>query len=259
MIDRIRTRNPLVHHLTNSVTINDCANVTLAMGGSPMMSDFLEEQEDFANIGDALVLNTGTLNKNQIAIMQEALKQYHQLKKPIILDPVALGVSKSRDMLNFLLLDSEGIGIIKGNASEIAKVIGLEGKSRGTDSLEVVSETFLVKAQQYCHQTKRILAVTGKIDWVISKNKIAKIENGSPLATKITGAGCMCASLCGVFAGGNEDLFESAIYALVSFGIASELSAVRSALLGDFRTHLLNILSVFDNTLFEQYQRYVIL
>lgn len=259
MIAQVRKHNPLVHHITNSVTINDCANISLAMGGSPMMSDYLEEQEDFAKLGSALVLNTGTLNQAQIAVMQEALKHYHKLQKPIILDPVALGVSSSRDKLNFLLLKTEGVKILKGNASEIGNVIGLGSKSRGTDSSNIVDESFLHQAQKYCSQNQRILAVTGEIDWVIAQDKVARIENGSVWATKITGAGCMCASLCGVFAGVGSDLFEAAVYALVSFGIASELSASKSSGIGDFRANLFNALASLDEAQFAKLKRYTLL
>ncbi|AJC86569.1 hydroxyethylthiazole kinase [Campylobacter sp. RM16704] len=259
IIKTIREKNPLIHHITNYVTVNDCANVTIAMGASAAMADFYEEQADFAKISSALVLNTGTINQSIANSMLKATKEYALINKPIILDPVALGVSRARDEINFSLLDLDGIHIIKANASEMASVVGLDGKARGVDSTFVINDDFLTQAQKYATKTKRILAITGKIDYIISEEKIAKIYNGSAMAAKITGAGCMCASMCGVFSGVLEDKFQASLYALLSFGIASEIAQESSSGSGSFRVNLLDALSNLSDDDVKKRARYEII
>lgn len=254
-IKKIREENPLVHHITNNVTINDCANATIAMGASAAMADFFDEQADFAKISSALVLNTGTINQYFANSMLEASLQYALLNKPIVLDPVALGVSSARDKINFEILKTK-VNIIKANASEMASVVGFEGNARGVDSTFVIDDFFLEKAQEYAKNTNRILAITGENDFVISKDNIVKIYNGSIMATKITGAGCMCASMCGVFAGVWQDYFKAAMCALLSFGIASEIAQEKSAGSGSFKVNLLDALSNLDDDTLEQRARY---
>ncbi|MCV3403845.1 hydroxyethylthiazole kinase [Campylobacter sp. IFREMER_LSEM_CL2090] len=259
IIKAVREKNPLIHHITNYVTANDCANVTIAMGASAAMADFYEEQADFARISSALVLNTGTINQLIANSMLKATKEYTLLNKPIIFDPVALGVSKVRDGINFELLNLKGISIVKANASEMASVIGLDGKARGVDSTFVIDNEFLEKAKEYSYKTKRVLAITGKIDYIINQEHIAKIYNGSIMATKITGAGCMCASLCGVFAGVLEDKFQASLYALLSFGIASEIAQELSSGSGNFRVNLIDALSNLNDEEIKKRAKYEII
>ncbi|MCV3554013.1 hydroxyethylthiazole kinase [Campylobacter sp. CNRCH_2013_0898h] len=259
IIKAVREKNPLIHHITNYVTANDCANVTIAMGASAAMADFYEEQADFARISSALVLNTGTINQLIANSMLKATKEYTLLNKPIIFDPVALGVSKARDGINFELLNLKGISIVKANASEMASVIGLDGKARGVDSTFVINDEFLEKAKEYSYKTKRVLAITGKIDYIINQEHIAKIYNGSIMATKITGAGCMCASLCGVFAGASEDKFQASLYALLSFGIASEIAQELSSGSGSFRVNLIDALNNLNDEEIKKRAKYEII
>ncbi|MBX2078187.1 hydroxyethylthiazole kinase [Campylobacter peloridis] len=247
IIKKIRQENPLVHHITNYVSVNDCANATIAMGASAAMADFYEEQAEFAKISSALVLNTGTINQLIANSMLKAVKEYTLLNKPIVFDPVALGVSKARDGINFELLNLKGINIIKANASEMAGVIGLDGKARGVDNTFKINEEFLEKAMVYAKKTKRVLAITGELDYIIGEDKIAKVYNGSFMATKITGAGCMCASLCGVFAAVIEDKFQASLYALLSFAIASEIAQETCKGSGSFRVNLMDALSNLDD------------
>ncbi|MBF7047153.1 hydroxyethylthiazole kinase [Campylobacter volucris] len=241
-IAKIRKIKPLIHHITNYVTVNDCANATIALGASPIMADFDKEQEEFSKISNCLVLNTGTINERVAKAMYESVAYYEKLNKAIILDPVAMGVTCARNEINSKLLSNK-ISIIKANASEIASIIGLDGKAKGTDNTFIINDDFLQKAQEYTQNTDRILAVTGEIDFIISKDKIAKIYNGSIMATKITGAGCMCASVCGVFAGVIEDKFQASLYAMLSFNIACELAQINSKGTGSFRMNLLDELS----------------
>lgn len=258
IISNLRKQVPLVHHITNYVTVNDCANATIAIGGSAVMADYIEEMDDFSKFSSSLVLNTGTINREKANSMLKASKAYNLEKKPMVLDPVGLGASKARDKINFEIINSANLSIIKGNASEIGTLIGYDGKTRGVDSSISVNEDFIKQAQFYLNNKSFILAVTGKIDYIIDSNKIAKIYNGSIMASKITGAGCMCGSLCGVFSGVYEP-FNAALYALVSFGIASERAENKSIGTGSFRANLLDFLSTLDDESFDSEARYEII
>ncbi|MDD1694987.1 MAG: hydroxyethylthiazole kinase, partial [Methanoregula sp.] len=124
----VREKRPLVHHITNYVTVNDCANITLCAGGAPVMADAADEVEEMAAIASALVLNIGTLNPVQIESMVLAGRMANDRKIPVILDPVGAGATQYRTKTARRLLDTLDIAIIKGNAGEIGVLAGAEAK-----------------------------------------------------------------------------------------------------------------------------------
>ncbi|HHI68960.1 MAG TPA: hydroxyethylthiazole kinase, partial [Planctomycetes bacterium] len=62
LLETLRDRRPLVHHLTNMVVMNFTANVTLALGAAPVMAPCAEEVEEMVSLAGALLLNIGTLD-----------------------------------------------------------------------------------------------------------------------------------------------------------------------------------------------------
>ena len=123
MLDNVRKTSPLIQNITNYVTANDCANITLAWGGSPIMSDCEEEAEDMAGICMGLNINMGTLNPRTAATMLAAGKAYNARKKPVILDPVGVGASGYRRKLAAEFMEELRFTAIKGNVSEIRTLI----------------------------------------------------------------------------------------------------------------------------------------
>lgn len=133
-LKRVRERNPLVHHITNYVTVNDCANACLAVGGSPVMADALEEAADMSGISDALVLNIGTLNADKVKAMILAGKAANKKGIPVIFDPVGCGATSFRNRMAEELLKQVHMAVIRGNVSEIQSLAGKDAQTKGVDA-----------------------------------------------------------------------------------------------------------------------------
>ena len=80
--ENVRSTCPLIHNITNYVTVNDCANMVLACGASPIMADDAAEVEDITTICGGLNINIGTLNSRTITSMLLAGKKANLLDTP---------------------------------------------------------------------------------------------------------------------------------------------------------------------------------
>lgn len=222
VVKKIREKNPIVFHITNTVTINDCANITLAIGASPLMSFCKDELEDIISFASALVINIGTMEKEMREIVVEAGKIANKLGKPVILDPVGVGATKARKKLIESLMSEVQFAVIKGNMAEIKTIYGIKNiENRGVDSVEELENADEI-AKLLAKRYDTIIAVTGKQDIVSDGFRIAKINNGTAALAKVTGTGCMTASLIGSACGANRDYFVSATSAIAMMGIAGE-------------------------------------
>ena len=217
----VRSRNPLVHHITNVVTINDCANVTLAIGASPVMATSVEEVEEMVQLADALVLNIGAINTETFSAMILAGKAANKKGIPVIFDPVGVGATTYRKRLARELLEKINISIIRGNASEIDSLTGGNAKTRGVDAedkyLDVTQLSINAANKFSC-----IVVVSGKVDIVSNGKAIVQIENGDNWLTKVTGTGCMSTSLIGSFAGATDNYFYASIAGMSAMSLAGE-------------------------------------
>mgnify|MGYP000892174928 FL=1 len=233
----VRQRQPLVHHITNAVTISECANITLAAGGLPVMANAVEEVEEMVEQAQALVLNIGTLTREQVEAMLLAGKRANALQIPIVLDPVGVGATKMRLDVAKRLLAELKINVIKGNAAEIAILAGGRAKMLGVEAV-AVSEDVELLAQNLARQSKAVVAVTGKVDLVTDGNELWEIHNGHVLMAKIVGTGCMTASVMGCFAAICHEYQQAAAAALVVLNVAAELAAERAKTPAAFKGEL---------------------
>jgi hydroxyethylthiazole kinase len=228
IIHRIHAKKPLVHHITNYVTVNDCANIVLAIGAAPVMADDIGEVADIIGISSALVLNIGTLNSRTIASMLAAGKAANQRGIPVTLDPVGAGATTLRTETAAKIMDEVKLAVIRGNISEIMAISGAGGKTRGVDASEgdVAGEEAIqgVKriAVDMAQKTGSVIAITGAIDVVSDGTRSCFIKNGHAMMAGITGTGCMCTSLTGAFCGAEEDYAMAAAAAVAAMGIAGE-------------------------------------
>lgn len=227
----LRNKKPLIHHITNMVTINDCANVTLAIGALPVMAHALEEVEEMAGAAQALVLNIGTLTKEQVDAMVKAGKAANSLGIPVILDPVGAGATAMRTQSAKRILEEVRVSVVKGNSAEISILAGKGGKIRGVESAGGVDD-ILSAARDMAKKYKTVVAVSGATDIITDGNRVAYVDNGHPMIGTITGTGCMLTSVVGSFCGANEDSFEATVAAFVSFGLAGELAASKDEVKG---------------------------
>lgn len=224
----IRQERPLVHHITNLVTINDCANITLAIGALPIMAMDPLEVEEVTSGAQSLVINMGTLSELGLAAMLISGKVANELNIPIVLDPTGVGISKFRQQAIHKLLANIKVDIIKGNASEIKTLLGLSTTFKGVDALEMDTTEELSKITQQISKVLRTIAVcTGEIDIIADGKNVIHIKGGNPMLKNVTGAGCMLGSLMGSYLGTNINNMEAAEFALRSMHIAGERAYTR--------------------------------
>ena len=239
---RVRKNHPLVHHITNYVTVNDCANITICAGGAPIMADAIEEVAEMTGIVGALVLNIGTLNHVQIESMLAAGRKASEMNIPIILDPVGAGATRFRTETARRLLDKLEITILKGNAGEIGVLAGADAKVRGVDSAGLTGDPVVI-AKEFASVAGLTVVVSGAADIVTDGKRVLLVENGHTMMGGISGTGCMAASVAGVYAAEVKDPVHAAAAALAAFGIAGERAAARAQGPYSFKVALFDELS----------------
>ncbi len=228
--ENVRKNVPLVHNITNYVTVNDVANVLLASGASPIMSDDIDDVEDITSICGGLNINIGTLNKNTIPSMFAAGKKANELGHVILMDPVGAGASKLRTDTAIKLMEELKLDVIRGNMSEIKTLCNGSGSTKGVDvaACDVVTEDSLEEAVSFVkHFAKSfggIVAVTGAIDLVTDGDICYVIRNGRPEMERITGTGCQLSALTTAFVVANPDSkLEACAAAVMLMGYAGEI------------------------------------
>ncbi len=229
-ITNVRNNVPLVHNITNYVTVNDVANVLLACGGSPIMSDEPDDVEDITTICGGLNINIGTLNKSSIEGMFLAGKKANELGHVVLLDPVGAGASALRTNTAVKLMDEIKFDVIRGNISEIKTLALGSGTTKGVDAdvADAVTEESLDSAvafvKELAAKTGSIIAITGAIDLVADSERCFVIRNGRPEMGKITGTGCQLSGMMTGFLVANPDnKLEAAAAAVCTMGLAGEI------------------------------------
>lgn len=235
--ERVREKRPLVHAITNHVSANDVANAILAVGGRPIMAEYIGEVEEITSHASALVLNMGVIHPEKLSAMKRAGKIANEKGIPIVLDPVGCMSSSFRRTSAAELLDELKCSVIRGNFAEMSilwnmdepKYFSTEKISGGVDSVDRTElaekvELALGISQKYCC----VAIVTGAVDVVSDGKRVFCLSNGSPQMTKITGVGCMLSGLIGTFVGANADnVLESALFAVKLLSISGELAEER--------------------------------
>ena len=228
LLVRVRQQKPVVHHLTNWVTIYDCAQVVKTLGASPVMAHAQEEAAEMTQIASALVLNIGTLTVDLVEAMKLAARSANQKGIPVILDVCGAGATTLRDQKCLELFNEVKVDVIKGNASEVARIAGESVKTRGVDATEVGGDLVLL-AQKLADQRKATVVITGKVDIATNGKETYLVRNGHPMMTQVVGTGCMATSVIGAFAAVEPDLSLAAACALACYEIAAELAAEKAS------------------------------
>ncbi len=261
-LKNIQEKNALTHCITNSVTINDCANAVLAIGGSPFMAEDAEELEEVVTIADVLVINIGKLSKDQIESMKISSKTANKTNTPIILDPVGVGVTKLRNKTTMDLINNYDIAAIRGNITEIkaiAKLSGVLDESNTAKGVDVnaddiiTEENLKANGDIICELAKKldtVILASGPIDILSDGTTTIAIDNGDDMMPKITGSGCMLSSIVGSCIGGSNP-FEGSLVAILAMNIAGEKARAkveeRNEGTGSFRTYLIDYLYKTDS------------
>lgn len=236
MLENVRKNCPLIHNITNYVTVNDCANIVIACGASPIMADDKEEVGEITTICSGLNINIGTLNSRTIASMLIAGKRANELSHPVVLDPVGAGASKLRTETAMQLLQEVKFSVIRGNISEIKTLASGSGTTKGVDAdvadkiTEENLDDVIAFAKAFSKKTGAVIAITGAIDIVADSKKAYCIRNGHPMMSSITGTGCQLSAMTAAFVTANPDHpLEATAAAVSAMGYAGEVAHNRLA------------------------------
>ena len=256
-LSQIKEKNPLTHCITNSVTINDCANAVLAIGGSPFMAEDAEELEEVVTIADALVINIGKLSKEQINSMNVSAKAANETDTPIILDPVGVGVTELRNKTTMDLINNYNMAAIRGNITEIksiAKLVGVIDENNTAKGVDVNIDDIITEEnlsangeiiRELAEKLDTTILASGPIDILSDGKTTIAIDNGDDMMPLITGSGCMLSSIVGSCIGGSTPL-EGSLVAILAMNLAGEKARAKvdekDEGTGSFRAYLIDYL-----------------
>jgi hydroxyethylthiazole kinase len=244
-LQALRERKQLVHQITNYVVMNETANATLALGALPVMAHAPEEVEEMVGLAGALVLNIGTLSSHWIDAMLAAGWAANQRGVPVVLDPVGAGATAYRTDTARRILEEVEVAVLRGNAGEIATLVGVAAEVRGVESAAVGADPADL-AREAARTLGVVASVTGPVDHVSDGDRVAAIANGDPMLARITGTGCMSSAVTGCFLAVEDSTFDAAIEALVAFGVAGEDAAREARGPGSFHVNLYDALAALD-------------
>jgi hydroxyethylthiazole kinase len=254
-LQAVRDKHPLVHHITNWVTIFDCAQIVKSFGASPVMAHAPEEVGDMTGIASALVLNIGTLTTEVVESMKLAAAAANRKGIPVVFDACGAGATAYRDRKSLEILDGAQISVLKGNSSEIARIAGLAVETKGVDAGQVAGDLRAI-AKSLSARRACTVVITGAEDVVAGDGKLFLVRNGHPMMANLVGTGCMATSVIGAFAGATpERLPEAAAAGLTCFEIAAELAVQKSDGPVAFRQQLFDCAFRLDEKQVETLQR----
>lgn len=230
-LENVRKNAPLIHNITNYVTVNDVANVILACGGSPIMADDINEVDDITTICGGLNINIGTLNERTIESMFKAGKTADLLEHPVLLDPVGAGASRLRTDTAVKLINAIHFSVIRGNISEIKTLMNGCGNTQGVDAADTDKITeenlddVIKMIKNYSKAVGSIVAITGPIDLIADAERCYVIRNGRSEMGRITGTGCQLSGMMTAFITANKDnMLDAAAAAVGAMGLAGEIA-----------------------------------
>src|SRR5918994_1228036 len=239
----LRDRKPLVHQITNYVVMNETANTTLALGALPVMAHAREEVEEMVGLAGALVLNIGTLSEHWIEAMVAAGRAANARGVPVVLDPVGAGATRYRTETARRILGEVDVTVLRGNAGEVATLVGVEAEVRGVESIGAGSDAGEL-ARAAARSLRVVASVTGPVDHVSDGERTLSVANGHVLLAAVSGTGCMSSAITGCFlAAKPEAPLEAAAEALAAFGVAAEDAAATAHGPGTFHAQLYDALA----------------
>ncbi|MGY6741531.1 MAG: hydroxyethylthiazole kinase [Cecembia sp.] len=250
LLTRLKTQSPLVQSITNYVVMNNTANALLAAGASPIMAHAQPEVKDMVNIVGALVVNIGTLDEYWSESMLQAAAHAHAIQKPWVLDPVGAGATSYRNEILSKLLQFQP-SVIRGNASEIMSLASVNIKSKGVDSTNSSDEA-LEAGTQLSKQTGAVVVISGEVDYIIDRERIAKVKNGNPIMSKVTGMGCTASALTGAMIAIEKDRFLASTAAMALMGVAGDIAAEKADGPGTLQLHFYDALYNLKSEEFEE-------
>jgi hydroxyethylthiazole kinase len=241
----LRERKPLVHNITNYVVMNETANALLALGALPVMAHAREEVEEMVGLAGAVALNIGTLSPPWVDAMLAAGRAANERRIPVVLDPVGAGATRYRTETAKRILDEVDVTVLRGNAGEVATLVGVDAEVRGVESIAVGGDPAAL-AREAARSLGVIASVTGPVDHVSDGDAVIAVANGHALLATVTGTGCMATAITAAFAAVSRSSLAGAAEALQAFGIAGEDAARGANGPGSFHVALYDALAALD-------------
>lgn len=246
ILQQARAKQPLVHCITNPISINQCANTILAVGGRPIMAEHPDEVAEITTTAQALVLNMGNITDARIKSMLISAEVAKEKGIPFVLDMVGIACSSLRRNFALELIKKSCLTVLKGNYSEIKALYDMSYVSSGVDADTAIDvEAIASIAQQLATKHKTIVVASGKTDIVTDGHKTVRIENGTQQLAAVTGTGCMLGALCGCYLAVSANM-DAAVCACVVLGICGECAATDKGN-GTFMVNLMDELSTIKD------------
>ncbi|MBQ4145040.1 MAG: hydroxyethylthiazole kinase [Clostridia bacterium] len=245
IINSLKAKNPLIHCITNPISINQCANAILSVGARPIMAEHPKEVCEITSSSEALMLNTGNITDARMDSIYLSIETATEKGIPVLLDVVGIACSTFRRKFVLGMLDTFMPSVIKGNYSEIKALYDEQYFSSGVDAepsidTDAISKTAIHLANKY----KTVILATGKTDVITDGIRTLYVKNGTPSLASVTGSGCMLGSLCTAFMTSASPL-EAAVSACCYFGICGELSETDKGN-GSFMVNLMDKISTLE-------------
>jgi hydroxyethylthiazole kinase len=248
---KIRAQAPLIHNITNYVVMNTTANALLAVGASPVMAHAIDEVEVMVGYAKALVLNIGTLSPLWVEAMVRAGRVARARSIPTVLDPVGAGATPLRTEVALELLRETAPTVVRGNASEIRALAESGGFTKGVDSTDDV-DSALEAARSLFARYGSVVSISGPTDVIVSGEAPARVHNGHPMMTRVTGMGCAATALTGALLAVESSSAQAATQAMLLMGIAGEMAAAHSSGPGSLQLNFLDALYAIQQSDIDQ-------
>ena len=240
-LEDLRQKRPLVHCVSNIVSANDCANLALAVGASPMMAQGATEMAAITAISDATVLNTGTPDEEKYRVCLLCGQEAASRRQPIVLDPVGVGASRWRLQSIQALLHMFTPTILRVNLGEAQALLQTESREQGVDSPVPASlEERLDAARRLARQRRTVVLLSGPEDLITDGNTVWQTGGGSGLMARVTGTGCMLSALCGAFAAVEPEPLSAAVLASAFWKVCAHRAEQEAKGPGSFRAALMD-------------------
>lgn len=247
---KVRSTKPLVHHITNYVTVNDCANICLCAGGSPVMTDEIKDVSEMVRLASCVVINIGTLNDRTVESMMLAASLAHEKGIPVVLDPVGVGATKYRTEVALRLLETGCISVVKGNMGEMGVLSGAGGTVRGVDSEGSSADPARI-VRDIAGKWNVVAAASGEVDYVSDGEKVYRLSNGNGYMGTVSGTGCMLSSVVGCYVGACGPSLEAVASAVTAMNVACEYALGNFDGPGTFKPALLDALYCLDGEIMD--------